>query len=62
MIRKVKDTSADFLKGVYFEDINELVSNKPEAFLVQSFYFFYYSTAEAAKTKARSIHQSEDII
>lgn len=61
MIQKINKTNAAFLKGVYFEDINALVSSKDEAYLVRSFYFFYFSTLEAAKEKSTSLNLSTDV-
>lgn len=59
MIHKVTDTSE--LKDVYFEDIDALVGSQDEAFLVYTFYFYYYSTLEAAQEKCRSLGVSEEL-
>ena len=50
MIFHVPDTKIPELRGVYFEDIDELVSNKDEAWLVNAWLLKYYSTKSAAET------------
>lgn len=49
MIQHIKDTKSKELDTVYFDDINELVSSKEEAFLVTNWYLRYFSTKEAAE-------------
>lgn len=59
MIKHIKNTKTSELGDVYFEDINELVSSKEQAWLVNGFLFRYYSTEEAAKAymNKSSIHR-----
>ncbi|MFT7565862.1 MAG: hypothetical protein ACI846_000148 [Pseudoalteromonas distincta] len=59
MIHKINNTKE--LNDTYFEDIDALVSSQDEAYLINTFYFFYYSTLESAKKKARSIGISENV-
>lgn len=47
MIRHIEDTNS--IEGVYFEDIDALVSSKSEAWLIVKFYYYYFSTKEAAE-------------
>jgi hypothetical protein len=60
MIQKITKTAS--LKDVYFEDIDGFVASKDVAYLVQSFYFFYFSTPEAAQEKAKKLGLSEAIV
>ena len=55
MIQHIKQTQAEHLKGVYFEDIDALVSTQSEAWLVNAFYFKYFSTWEAAEAFNRKL-------
>lgn len=48
LVTHITNTATPNLRGVYFEDIGDLVSNKSEAWLVGGFLFKYYSTKEAA--------------
>ncbi len=48
MVTHVINTKETNLRGVYFEDIDALVSSKNEAWLVNAFLFRYYSTKSAA--------------
>jgi hypothetical protein len=49
MIQHIEDTKTKDLSGVYFEDIDALVSSKKEAWLVNNFLFRYFSTERAAE-------------
>lgn len=49
MIQHIKDTKSKELENVLFDDIDDLVSSKEEAFLVINWYFRYFSTKEAAE-------------
>jgi hypothetical protein len=60
MITHIKNTQTQDLKGVYFEDINDLVSNKPEAWLVNGWYFRYCSTKEAAEEQSKKQNSNVD--
>lgn len=60
MIHKVTNTK--HLHDVYFEDINEVVSCKEEAYLVQVWYYYFFSTLEAAQEKARELGISEELV
>ena len=59
MIYVIDDTSD--LKDVYLEDIDGFVGSTPECYLVQAWYFYYFSTLNAAKTKARSLGVSDEV-
>ena len=48
MIELIKNTKRDHLEGVYFEDIDDLVSSKDKAWLVYTLLFRYFSTEKAA--------------
>lgn len=48
MILEITDTKSNELKGVIFEDKNELVSSKDKAWLVNTFLLRYFSTKEKA--------------
>jgi len=47
MIQLIKNTKRDHLEGVYFEDIDDLVSSKDKAWLLP-FLRKYFSTEKAA--------------
>lgn len=59
MIHKVVDTSG--LEGVYFDDTDELVGTREECYLVQAWYFHYFSTLESAKEKAQKLGLSQEV-
>lgn len=48
-IQHITDTQTPDLQGVYFEDIDALVSERKEAWLVDIFLLKYYSSEQAAK-------------
>lgn len=60
MIQHITNTKR--LHDVYFEDIDALVSSKEECYLVNAFRFYYFSTPDAAKEKARKLGASEEIV
>lgn len=60
MITHIKNTQTADLKGAFFEDIDELVSNKPEAWLVNGWYFRYCSTKEAAEEQSKNSGKNVD--
>lgn len=49
MIQHIEDTQTADLSGVYFEDIDALVSSKNEAWFVNNFLFLYFSKESAAE-------------
>lgn len=46
MIKKITDTSG--LYDVYFEDVDEIVGGVKECYLICTFYYYYFSTLDAA--------------
>ena len=48
MVQHIENTKTPALNGVYFDDIEELVSSRSEAWLVYSFLWYYFSTKDAA--------------
>jgi len=57
MIEHITDTKTADLNGVYFEDIDALVSDKKEAWLVYTFLYYYFSTECAAEKFTREKHK-----
>lgn len=49
MIQHIENTKTADLAGVYFDDIDALVSSKKEAWLVYTFLWHYFSTETAAQ-------------
>lgn len=49
MVQHINNTQTPDLAGVYFEDIDALVSSQKEAWLVNNFLFRYFSTEAAAE-------------
>lgn len=49
MIQHICSTDTEDLEGVYFEDVDALVSSKTEAWLVYNGRYFYFSTESAAE-------------
>ena len=60
MIHKVTNTTA--LHDVYFEDIDDVVSSKDKAYLINPFLYFYFSTLKAAKEKAEKLGVSDKVV
>ncbi|MFY0656171.1 MAG: hypothetical protein JXR12_05295 [Neptunomonas phycophila] len=60
MIHEITDTSS--LDDVYFEDKDDVVASQDVAYLICPFKFYYYSTKEAARTKAQSMGISDQIV
>lgn len=53
MIHKITDTTG--LTDVYFEDIDATVGTKSECYMINRWYFYYFSTIEAAQEKATKL-------
>jgi len=60
MIHHVTDTSE--LKDVYFEDIDATVGSKKEAYMINVWYFYYFSTLEAAEAKAERLGIGKELV
>lgn len=60
MIHKITNTKA--LHDIYFEDINDVVSSKNTAYLINTFLFFYFSSPSAAKERAKQLGISQEIV
>lgn len=54
-------TVSSELKDVYFEDIDAPVSSKKECYEILAFYYYYFSTLEAAKQKAKELGISDEL-
>lgn len=50
MIQHIQNTQTTDLNGVYFEDIDALVSSQEDAWLVYKFFWYYFSTKKAAES------------
>ncbi len=53
MIHKITNTK--WMGDVYFEDVDKTVSSQDECYLIDVFYFYYFSTLDAAKEKAKKL-------
>lgn len=55
-------TNTENLKDVYFEDKDDVVSSQEKCYLINAWYFFYFSTIESAQEKARKMGISEQVV
>jgi hypothetical protein len=60
MIHEITNTKN--LRDVYFEDKNDVVSSQEKCYLINAWYFFYFSTIESAQKKAKEMGISDQVV